>query len=81
MAEGGIPGGTQRNFDSYGERIAPISETQKQLLCDPQTSGGLLVAVAPEGEQEFLACAIKLGLKLSPIGEIVSKKSFAIEVI
>src|SRR5690606_18030513 len=53
LGEGCIPGGTLRNFDSYGDKVAPIADDQRNLLCDPQTSGGLLVAVAPEGEQEF----------------------------
>ncbi len=80
LAEGCVPGGTLRNFDSYGEKIAPISDTQRNLLCDPQTSGGLLVAVAPEGEDEFLAVATELGLKLSPIGQLVERQRYAVEV-
>ncbi|MNY53031.1 Selenide, water dikinase [compost metagenome] len=70
-----------RNFDSYGERIARLPEMQKLLLCDPQTSGGLLVAVAPSGEAEFLAVASELGLVLAPIGELVVRQSHAVEVI
>ena len=81
LAEGCVPGGTLRNFDSYGAKIAPISEQQKQLLCDPQTSGGLLVAVAPEGEAEFLAVAAEQGLQLAPIGEMVARGSHAVEVL
>ncbi len=81
LAQGCVPGGTLRNFDSYGERVAPLSEEQKQLLCDPQTSGGLLVAVAPEGEAEFLALASELGLALEPIGELLARQPYAVEVI
>lgn len=81
LAEGCIPGGTLRNFDSYGDRVAPISDEQRNLLCDPQTSGGLLVAVAPEGEQEFLAVAIELGLQLAPIGRLVERRDHAVEVL
>lgn len=77
---GCIPGGTLRNFESYGERIAPISEQDRHWLCDPQTSGGLLVAVAREGENEFLQLAASLGLELSPIGELVEQGGFAVEV-
>jgi len=80
LGQGCIPGGTRRNFESYGERIAPISETQKQLLCDPQTSGGLLVAVAPEGVKEFLDVAHQSGLKLEAIGEIVKQEKYAVSV-
>ena len=75
LAEGCVPGGTLRNFDSYGDRIAPISEAQRDLLCDPQTSGGLLVGVAPEGETEFLAVAAELRLDLSPIGQLVERQT------
>jgi selenide,water dikinase len=80
LAEGCVPGGTLRNFDSYGEKIAPISEAQRNLLCDPQTSGGLLVAVAAEGEAEFLAVAAELGLNLAPIGQMIERQRYAVEV-
>ncbi|MGX1126978.1 selenide, water dikinase SelD [Pseudomonas sp. HLS-6 TE3448] len=81
LAEGCVPGGTQRNFDSYGEKIAALSDEQKNLLCDPQTSGGLLVAVSPEGEAEFLSVAAELGLTLAPIGELVERQRYAVEVV
>lgn len=81
LAEGCVPGGTLRNFDSYGERVAPLGEEQKSLLCDPQTSGGLLVAVTPQGEAEFLALAAECGLALAPIGELVERQRFAVEVV
>ncbi|MBF0297241.1 MAG: selenide, water dikinase SelD [Oligoflexia bacterium] len=48
-----IPGGTKRNWNSYGHKITKdISEVQKNILCDPQTSGGLLIAV-DDGDNEF----------------------------
>lgn len=48
-----IPGGTNRNWASYGHKIASISEYQKHILADPQTSGGLLVAVDPAYSEDF----------------------------
>ncbi|MFD2836155.1 selenide, water dikinase SelD [Azotobacter vinelandii] len=81
LEQGCVPGGTLRNFDSFGERIAPMPELCKLILCDPQTSGGLLVAVSPEGEAEFLACAAELGLALAPIGEMVERQRLAVEVL
>lgn len=42
-----IPGGTFRNWKSYGEKVGKITEYQKLILADPQTSGGLLIAVDP----------------------------------
>ena len=81
LEQGCVPGGTLRNFDSYGDKIAPLPELAKLLLCDPQTSGGLLIAVAPEGEAEFLAVAAELGLDLAPIGEMVERQRYAVEVL
>ena len=80
LAAGCIPGGTLRNFDSYGQRISPLSDDDKHLLCDPQTSGGLLVAVAPESEAEFLAAATGEGLMLQPIGTLLPKSEWAVVV-
>lgn len=53
LEQGCIPGGTNRNWASYGHHIGPVTEQQKHLLADPQTSGGLLIAVAPEGVAAF----------------------------
>lgn len=80
LQEGCVPGGTQRNFDSYGHRIAPISQDQINILCDPQTSGGLLVAVEPSATAEFLAAAAQLGLTLEAIGEFIPAKTHAVEI-
>jgi selenide,water dikinase len=62
------PGGAKRNFDSYGYALGDMSERQRQIICDPQTSGGLLVAIAPEGEAEFLAVCRQAGMDLQTIG-------------
>ena len=80
LAAGCVPGGTLRNFESYGERISLLSEDQKHVLCDPQTSGGLLVAVTPEGEAAFLAVAKRAGLELQPIGRLVVQQAQAVIV-
>ena len=53
LQQGCIPGGTNRNWESYGHKIGPISEFQKQVLADPQTSGGLMVAVSEDFIPEF----------------------------
>jgi len=71
LALGCSPGGAQRNFDSYGHKVGPVDEAKRQLLCDPQTSGGLLVAVSPQAEAEFIATTTAAGLELSPIGELL----------
>ncbi|MBA4501794.1 selenide, water dikinase SelD [Marinobacterium marinum] len=81
LSQGCVPGGTGRNFDSYGHRVSSLSTDQQQLLCDPQTSGGLLVAVQPEAIASFMATAEKLGLSLQPIGELVTAGKHAVEVM
>lgn len=81
LAEGCIPGGTLRNFESYGARIGNLTEAQKYLLCDPQTSGGLLVAVEPAGVDEFLAAADTLRLQLHPMGALHARQEYAVQVL
>jgi len=53
LEQNAIPGGTNRNWASYGHKIGEITERQKHILADPQTSGGLLIAVLPENCEEF----------------------------
>jgi selenide, water dikinase len=56
-AEGIVTGASGRNWGGYGDRIrlaASIGEADKAVLTDPQTSGGLLVACAPEACEEVL---------------------------
>ena len=48
-----FPGGTQRNLNSYGHKVGPLTDEQKYILADPQTSGGLLVAVSEESTETF----------------------------
>lgn len=55
LQQGCFPGGTGRNWASYGHKIGTITEEQKQVLADPQTSGGLLVAVEQDFVSEFEA--------------------------
>jgi len=72
LDQGCSPGGAQRNYDSYSPKIGEITKRQQQLLCDPQTSGGLLIAVKPDSEAEFLNVALSNGFKLNAIGKLTS---------
>jgi selenide,water dikinase len=50
LAEGCYPDGSFRNWKSYGEHISGASDMERMMfLSDPQTSGGLLIACAPDG--------------------------------
>ncbi len=59
LAEAGYAtGAAARNWNSYGHEVdlgENIAEWQRKLLCDPQTSGGLLVSCAPECADAVLA--------------------------
>lgn len=78
---GCVPGGTGRNFESYGHRVSALTEVQKQILCDAQTSGGLLVAVRAEALEEFHALMQTFGMQLEPLGELVAQQDLAVEVL
>ncbi len=83
LEQGCVPGGTLRNFDSYGHKALPLSDFAKQLLCDPQTSGGLLLAVSVDSQSRFLELADSLGLTLECFGELLasSGKKERVEVV
>ncbi|MFY8036714.1 MAG: selenide, water dikinase SelD, partial [Cyclobacteriaceae bacterium] len=74
------PGGTQRNWDSYGNKISLLTDTQRMILADPQTSGGLLVCVDAAHQQDFELFAKSKGLKLISFGHLVKKADKAIIV-
>jgi selenide,water dikinase len=82
LAQGSIPGGTNRNWASYGHKIGPLSDLERAILADPQTSGGLLVAVAPEFQAEFEAFADALGTpaRMRPIGRLHARKDTLIQL-
>ena len=42
-----MPGGTQRNYEALSHALPALTPRELAVLCDPQTSGGLLVAVSP----------------------------------
>ncbi len=68
-----IPGGTHRNWDSYGHKIGHITDYQKFILADPQTSGGLLVAVEGGKEREFQQWLQTQGFQLQAFGYLTAQ--------
>ncbi len=62
--DGFFTGASGRNWDAYGKDVelgANITPSQRVLLTDPQTSGGLLVSCAPESVDEVLALFAREG--------------------
>lgn len=65
---GCTPGGTHRNYDSYSDVLGPLSDRTKAIVCDPQTSGGLLIAVSPDKAAGLEAKAQEEGYSITAIG-------------
>jgi selenide,water dikinase len=85
LAERGmIPGGSRRNLDSVNSMVtfAPsLGELDHLMLADAQTSGGLLIAVAPERLKELLGLLREADtLCASVVGEITGQRE-QIEVL
>ncbi len=76
-----FPGGTARNWNSYGHKICPLTEQQRYILADPQTSGGLLVAVTEAGTDDFEKLLKVHGLDeqfVQPFGYLHNKEQEAL---
>ncbi|MBU1215195.1 MAG: selenide, water dikinase SelD [Gammaproteobacteria bacterium] len=76
VQQGIVAGAIARNLASYGHEVdfaAGLPEWQRQLAADPQTSGGLLVSVAPEGVEAVLAAFAAAGFaQAAVVGEMTT---------
>lgn len=83
---GSVPGGTNRNWDSYGHKVhfhdGQNQILQKNILADPQTSGGLLISVSKDAVKDVIEALEQNGLsdRTMPIGEIIESDNFAVSV-
>lgn len=75
------PDNTMRNWKEYGEKVSGISGSSLLTLCDPQTNGGLLIAVSPEGENELIELFNSIGHFYCRIGEMIQKAEKFVEII
>ncbi len=69
-----FPGGASDNRLYFGSRVwfdPSLNETQQMMLFDPQTSGGLLLAVPPGKLEDFLAHARAINQPVWEVGEVV----------
>lgn len=64
---------TMRNWKSYESKVQGVGGESLLTLCDPQTSGGLLIAVAAEKKREFKSLAQQNGFELESLGRMISK--------
>lgn len=81
--EGHLAGGLKNNREFVGACVgfaATVSEEFRSLLYDPQTSGGLLVAIAREATDAALAALAQRGIAARAIGRVLPKRSPVIHV-
>jgi len=76
-----VPGGTLRNWESYGQNIYLKEELYKNILCDPQTSGGLLLAVEPDSVSEVQDCLKHFDIDVVPFGHMKKRSDQLITVL
>jgi selenide, water dikinase len=76
-ARGGfLPGGLKNNRDFIGDCLrfgANVTPEHRDLLFDPQTSGGLLVAISPESADEALSALERHTVAARRIGKVIPK--------
>ena len=79
-----VPGGTNRNWESYGHKIflGEDAELKKNILADPQTSGGLLIAIKESGIAELKTLLHQFGLDhaAEPIGILTARGELTVTV-
>jgi selenide, water dikinase len=80
--QGSVPGGTTRNMASYGHKISDMTPNETAILADPQTSGGLLIAVSKENTDDVIKILTEYGLEkfAKPIGFLKAKGDKVVEV-
>ncbi|MES2622411.1 MAG: selenide, water dikinase SelD, partial [Bacteroidota bacterium] len=64
---------TMRNWKSYESKVQGIESESLLTLCDPQTSGGLLISISSEKETEFKSLAKQNCFDLESIGQMIPK--------
>ncbi|MCL1822197.1 MAG: selenide, water dikinase SelD [Prolixibacteraceae bacterium] len=79
IEQGYIPGGTMRNWNSYSHKVSinrvnEDREKVKALMCDPQTGGGLLVAVDEDAVDDLYQATQKTGTPIFEVGYVTEHK-------
>ncbi len=84
ISNNSIPGGTNRNWESYGHKIIFADNVDtanaKAILADPQTSGGLLIAVSKDGVEEVKQLLQSYQLYADTIGGMIAQKEKTVYV-
>jgi selenide,water dikinase len=84
LAQNCIPDNTYRNWNAYEKKVSGISSMRDfQLLNDPQTSGGLLIAVNPSHQESIQELLKAQGLAefAEPIGVMMAQTDFSVSIV
>jgi len=76
-----FPDNTYRNWNAYSSKSEGIIGMELVKFCDPQTNGGLLVAVNPEFQKEFESVLEKQEQKAWLIGEFYAQSAIYVKVL
>jgi len=74
--EGFLPGGLKNNRDFIGDCVGfaeDVPQEYRDLLFDPQTSGGLLIATSPESAEAATSALDGQGVSARRIGKVITK--------
>jgi selenide, water dikinase len=75
------PDNTMRNWQSYEKKVTGIGAESLITLCDPQTSGGLLVCVDSDRRKDFEDLLESRKLYALSIGRLINKQEHAVKII
>jgi selenide,water dikinase len=74
LARGFVPAGTERNVTSFRSRARlSVPESEFKLMCDAQTSGGLLIAIAPDRAADLETRFRESGLFYAKVGRMTDE--------
>jgi selenide,water dikinase len=74
------PDMTMKNFSTFSAKTTTLSGEQLFTLCDPQTSGGLLMCVRPEAKDDFLKMTNAENQPVWEIGRIIDRQDKVVSV-
>ncbi len=84
VVQGAVPGGTKRNGEAasaYTHWLDGVDDTMRTVLCDAQTSGGLLVSVDPDATRDLLGALDDRGTPAAAvIGQVMAGTGGSVRV-
>ena len=76
--DGHLPGGLKNNREFAGDCVvfsSSVPQEYRDLLFDPQTSGGLLISIAAEAVPPALAALERHGVTANRVGSVIEKRT------